>query len=246
MARQPGLHHELVLIDQSQLRQRQREGHASREQSLTRLPLQLLNGLPQTVPAHELRVPIDVVQGARHDVLLCRVDRAGEGFRPLSHPIRPRAGRPPPRCFHHFVGYPAKEEGIGLRDVLGRVTMQVFVRDPHTMIAASVQCDVDGIPKGSHCVSVSPISPTKAMIATASSSISKSAASSPSFRRGQIARRRASATSRSIASATSWNVSSTSSSTFAPSQPATKRLPETSSQASTSSAPWLGSNDDRP
>src|SRR5215218_568580 len=55
-----------------------------------------------------------------------------------------------------------------------------------------------------------------------------------------------SATSRSIASATSWNVSSTSSSTFAPSQPATKRLPETSSQASTSSAPWLGSNDDRP
>src|ERR671911_3191873 len=42
----------------------------------------------------------------------------------------------------------------------------------------------------------------------------KSAASSPSFRRGQIARRRASATSRSIASATSWNVSSTSSSTF--------------------------------
>src|SRR5918998_3553531 len=62
----------------------------------------------------------------------------------------------------------------------------------------------------------------------------------------QIARRRASATSRSIASATSWNGSSTSSSTFAPSQPATKRLPETSSQASTSSAPWLGSNDDRP
>src|SRR3712207_4634951 len=91
-----------------------------------------------------------------------------------------------------------------------------------------------------------PSSPTEAMIATASSSISKSAASSPSFRRGQIARRRASATSRSIASATSWNVSSTLSSTFAPSQPATKRLPETSSQASTSSAPWLGSNDDRP
>lgn len=54
------------------------------------------------------------------------------------------------------------------------------------------------------------------------------------------------ATSRSIASATSWNVSSTTSSTFAPSQPATKRPPEISSQASTSSAPWLGSNDDRP
>ena len=56
-----------------------RELDASHEQSLTRLPLQLLNGLSQ-IPAHELRVPIDPVQGARHDVLLCRVDRPGEGF----------------------------------------------------------------------------------------------------------------------------------------------------------------------
>jgi hypothetical protein len=74
-------------------------------------PLELLNGLPQ-IPAHELRVPIDPVQGARHDVLLCRVDRPGEGF----HPFRPRS-RPrwrPPRCLHHFVSHPAKEEGIGL------------------------------------------------------------------------------------------------------------------------------------
>jgi hypothetical protein len=30
------------------------------------------------------------------------------------------------------------------------VTMQLFVRDPFTMIAAPVQRDVDGIPKGSH------------------------------------------------------------------------------------------------
>ena len=30
--------------------------------------------------------------------------------------------------------------------------MQVFVRDHFTMIAAPVQCDVDGIPKGSHYV----------------------------------------------------------------------------------------------
>jgi hypothetical protein len=37
------------------------------------------------------------------------------------------------------------------------VTMQVFVRDHFPMIAAPVQCDVDGIPKGSHCVSISPI-----------------------------------------------------------------------------------------
>jgi hypothetical protein len=35
--------------------------------------------------------------------------------------------------------------------------MHVFVRDHYTMIAAPVQCDVDGIPKGSHCVSVSPM-----------------------------------------------------------------------------------------
>src|SRR3977135_2721491 len=77
------LHHELVLIDQSQLRQRQRELHASHEQSLTRPPLELLNGLPQ-IPAQELRVPIDPVHGARHRVLLCRVYRPGEGF----HPIR--------------------------------------------------------------------------------------------------------------------------------------------------------------
>jgi hypothetical protein len=37
------------------------------------------------------------------------------------------------------------------------VTMQVFVGDHHTMIAAAVQCDVDGIPKGAHCVRVPPI-----------------------------------------------------------------------------------------
>jgi hypothetical protein len=34
------------------------------------------------------------------------------------------------------------------------VTMQVFVRRKGTMIAATVQCDVDGIPKWSHHVSV--------------------------------------------------------------------------------------------
>src|SRR5213080_3333939 len=126
----------------------------SHEQSLTRLPLELLNGLPQ-IPAHELGVPIDPVQGARHDVLLCRVDRPGEGF----HPIRPRSRlrRRPPRCLHHFVGHPAKEKGIGLVEVLDRVTMQVFVRGDCTMIAAPVQCDVDGVPKGSHFARVPPM-----------------------------------------------------------------------------------------
>jgi predicted TIM-barrel enzyme len=32
--------------------------------------------------------------------------------------------------------------------------MQVFVRDHRTMIAAPIHCDVDGIPKGSHCARV--------------------------------------------------------------------------------------------
>jgi hypothetical protein len=73
VARQSGVHHELVLIDQFQLRQRQRQLRASHEQSLPRLLLELLNGLPQ-IPAYELRVPIDAVEGGRHDVLLCRVD----------------------------------------------------------------------------------------------------------------------------------------------------------------------------
>ena len=34
------------------------------------------------------------------------------------------------------------------------MTMQVFVRDNCTVIAASVQCDVDGVPKGSHYVRI--------------------------------------------------------------------------------------------
>ncbi len=146
------MHHELVLVDQSQLRQRQRELHAPHEQALARLPLQLLNGLSQIIAAHEFCVPIDPVQGARHDVLLRRVDRPGEGRHPLGHPIRPhsRLRRRPPRRLHHFVGDPAKKEGISLREVLSRVAMQVFVCDHHTVIAAPVQCDVDGISKGSH------------------------------------------------------------------------------------------------
>src|SRR5262249_58407115 len=92
--------------------------------------------------------PIDPVQGARHDVLPCRVDRPGEGFHPIGPRARPR--RRPPRCLHHLVSHAAKEEGIGLDEVLDRVTMQVFVREHGTMIAAPVQCDVDGISKGSH------------------------------------------------------------------------------------------------
>src|SRR5262249_39978828 len=55
-------------------------------------------------------------------------------------------------CLHHFVGYPAEEQGIGLREFFGPVTVRFFVRHTCTMIAASVQRDIDGIPKGSHDV----------------------------------------------------------------------------------------------
>src|SRR6185437_14101157 len=156
MAHYPGVHDDLVLIDQSQLRQREWKRHASCEQRLARLLLELLNRLLQ-ISAHELCVPINTVEGGRHDVLLCRVDRPGEGFSPIGHPIRPRSRlrHGPPRDLHHFVGHAAKEEGIGLLDVLDRVTMQVFVRDTCSMIAASVQGDIDGIAKGSHDARVS-------------------------------------------------------------------------------------------
>src|SRR4026208_456292 len=150
MARYPRMHDELVLIDQSQLRERQRELHASCEQPLPRLPLELLNGLLQ-IPAYELRVPIDPLQGARHDVLLCRVDRAAEGFHPIGHLSRPRRTK---RCLHHFISHPAKKEGIGPVEILGCVTMHFFVRDYRTMIAAPMQRDVDGVSKGSHYVRV--------------------------------------------------------------------------------------------
>jgi hypothetical protein len=41
--------------------------------------------------------------------------------------------------------------------VLDGVTMQVFVRENYTMIAAPVQRDVDGIPKRSHYARVPPL-----------------------------------------------------------------------------------------
>jgi hypothetical protein len=64
-----GLHHQLVLVDQSHLRQRQRELHASHQQSLTRLSLEPLNGLllDPLAPARPSNRP---VQGARDHVLL--------------------------------------------------------------------------------------------------------------------------------------------------------------------------------
>ena len=147
MADEPGMHDDFVLIDQSHFRQCERECHASREKSLTRLLLELLNR-GSLITTHELRVPINPVQCARHDVLLLRVDRPGERF----HPIRSLSGwrRVSPRCFHHFVRHPSKEQSISPLDALRRTTMQLFVRDSFTMIATSVERDVDRISKWSH------------------------------------------------------------------------------------------------
>src|SRR5258708_24632709 len=56
-----------------------------------------------------------------------------------------------------IVSHPAKEQGIRLVEILDRVTMQVFVREHCTMIAAPVQWHVDGVPKGSHLRRVPPM-----------------------------------------------------------------------------------------
>jgi hypothetical protein len=53
-----------------------------------------------------------------------------------------------------LISHPAKKEGIGPVEVLDRMTVQVFVRESFTVIAAPVQSDVDGIAKGSHHVRV--------------------------------------------------------------------------------------------
>ena len=62
----------------------------------------------------------------------------------------------PSRLVPHRHCPRAEEKAIGLGQVLGRGTMHVFVRGDCTMIAAPVQCDVDGIPKGSHLVTPCP------------------------------------------------------------------------------------------
>ena len=97
----PGVHNELVLIDQSQLRQRQWKYQASREQSLTRLLLEPLNGASQN-PRDELRVPIDPVQvlDIMNFFAESMVQRVFRPFRPSNQAAR-LAGLPPP-CLHHF------------------------------------------------------------------------------------------------------------------------------------------------
>ena len=63
-----------------------RELHAPNEETIARLLLEPPHRISQ-IPAQELRVPIDVVQGARHDVLLRRIDGPGERLHPGFHPV---------------------------------------------------------------------------------------------------------------------------------------------------------------
>jgi hypothetical protein len=150
------VHDELVLVDQSKLGQRQRELHASHEQPIAWLLLEAPHFRLQMIPAHKLRVPVHMAEGARHNVFLRRVDRPGERLHPIGHPLGPcsRPRQRPPGGLNHFVRHPAKDEGVSLREALGRTTMQLLIRDHRAMIAASIQCDVDRIPKGSHSASV--------------------------------------------------------------------------------------------
>ena len=61
----------------AQICQRQRERHAAHPQALAWLLLEPLNRLPQ-VASHQLGIPIDPGQRARHDVLLRPVDGLAE------------------------------------------------------------------------------------------------------------------------------------------------------------------------
>src|SRR5690242_463035 len=104
MARQPGLYHELVLIDQSQRRQRQRELHAAQVQSLTRLLLELVNGLPQ-IPTSPFTVAGVVLHSRPYAIALAAYEQA-----------RSRRGL---SCFR-YTGPPARRPNNGARGGAGR------------------------------------------------------------------------------------------------------------------------------
>ena len=147
------LHKELVLVDQSQIRQRQRERHATHVQALAGLLLEQLNRLPQ-VASHQLGIPIDHAQRARHDVLLRPVDGLGERDLPLTHPVRPRARSGlPPRRLHHLARSPGRTAASARSISAVQVAHRLLVRaEPCLVMAAAVERDVDRVSK---CVSSS-------------------------------------------------------------------------------------------
>ena len=79
-------------------------------------------------------------------------------------PCPGRGAAAPPRSIRKSAGQrgghrptTAGSSTANLGEVFRRVTMQLFVRDPFTMIAAPVQGDVDGISKRSHHARLQPM-----------------------------------------------------------------------------------------
>ena len=147
MADEPGLYHELILVDQTKLCQSQRKLDASYEEALARLLLEVVHGLRE-IAAQKFGVPVDLVEGARDDVLLCGVDRLGEGLHPVGQRGCLRRGAE--GCLHHLVDDAAEEESVGAFEVFGGVAVEIFIGDAGSVIAAAVQGDVDGVAKGAH------------------------------------------------------------------------------------------------
>jgi len=134
------------IIDQSQLRQCQRELHASQEQSLTRLPLELPNGLPQ-IPAHEL--PRSNRPGSGCSTRRTSLPRRSSGRR--AHPIRRGSLRAGGRNAASIIRRSPAGRG-GRRPGRGSRPRDDASLRPRTLHGdrSTVQCDVDGKPKRSH------------------------------------------------------------------------------------------------
>ena len=155
---EPRLHDELVLIDQPALGQRQRKGHACGVEALAGLLLQTLDGLdradrrersPHSSPASVM--VFDTTYFFAGPMALANgIIQSGIPSRrtPVSLGLRQPA-------LHHSVDDPAEDQRIGPRDGLGGVAMQLCVRNPHLMIDAAIQRDVDREPKRAHAQSPS-------------------------------------------------------------------------------------------
>jgi hypothetical protein len=142
--------HELVLIDQSQLRQRQRKLHASHEYSPARLLLDLLNSLPQISalqPPRSNRPRPGC--STRHTSLPHRSSGRTE---PSIRPSNPASLRSPTAgvLSPSSRRLPRPEEGH--RPALGPRPNSDATLHPWNLPddRSAVESDVDGIPQGLH------------------------------------------------------------------------------------------------
>lgn len=60
---------------------------------------------------------------------------------------RTTSARGPPRLLHHIVSDSAREKGIGPGEIPRRATVHLVVRGDGEVVAATVQRDVEGVPK---------------------------------------------------------------------------------------------------